>query len=336
MAAAGLIEGQTVRVRGARSIISRIVPSTVDPDIARVDLRVLGGETAGTAYSVFIPIDEVVPEAVPELDLARIGPFRNWQAFHDAFRFELAAPPDRLVASPEARVAIDPYQRVPAERLLALPRPRLLIADDVGLGKTIEAGLAYLELAARRRARRVLIVAPASICEQWREELLDKFGIEFEVFDRERIDYWRRSFEIGANPWQLRPRVIVSLDLAKLETTFPELSRSEWDLAVVDEAHHVTDDEGEQTLNRRFAEWLAHSAAGLLLLSATPHNGSDESFASLLRLLEPRIAPAGTGLVPSRFEPYVVRRLKGDVCAADGSPRFVPREAVRPIPVELD
>lgn len=333
---AGLVEGQTVRARGARSIISRIVPSTVDPELARIDLRVLAGETAGQTYSVFVPIDEVIPEAAPELDLGRISPFRNWQAFHDAFRFELAAPPNRLVAVPEARVAIDPYQRVPAERLLALPRPRLLIADDVGLGKTIEAGLAYLELAARRRARRVLIVAPASICEQWRDELHEKFGIDFEVFDRDRIDHWRRQFEIGANPWQLRPRVIVSLDLAKLETTFPELSRSEWDLAIVDEAHHVSEDDGDKTLNRRFAEWLARNASGLLLLSATPHNGSDESFASLLQLLEPRIAPSGTSLDRSRYEPYVVRRLKGDVRSVDGTPRFVPRDAVRAIPVDLD
>lgn len=239
--------------------------------------------------------------------LERITPYVRWARFHDAYRFELAPPPGALLALPQARIRIEAFQRVPAQCALALPRPRLLVADDVGLGKTVEAGLVYLELAARRRAGRVLVVAPASICRQWRTELLDKFGIEFDVFTRDRIEEVRRASDLGGNPFTLRPRVIVSLDLAKMDAPFAELRASTWDLAIVDEAHHVAlGEDAEPTRNRRFAEWLAKATRGLLLLSATPHDGSDATFASLLRLLEQRIVPPGAALQRAVINPYIV------------------------------
>jgi SNF2 family DNA or RNA helicase len=328
--------GQNVRVRGLRALVTSVSPSSVDPECARIDLRVLSGERQGDLFSVFSPIDHVEPEQVPPLKIDRLASFALWTRYHDAYRLELAAPPNALTANPQAQIAIDKYQMVPAKKLLALPRPRLLIADDVGLGKTIEAGIAYLELAQRRLAKRVLIVTPSSIREQWRKELLEKFGIEFDVFDREAVDAYRRQAEIGANPWLLRPRIIVSIDTAKMDGTFAELRRTSWDLAIIDEAHHVTEkDEDDVTRNRMFARWLASSARGLVLLTATPHDGNDETFASLLRLLEPRIAIQGALEQPVVGE-YVVRRLKRDIRNPDGSPKFVPREPVQGIPVALN
>lgn len=329
-------EGQTVRVRGTRSLVIHVAPSTTDPEIARLDLRVISGERPGATFSVISPIDTVVADDAPPLDLAKLTPFRVWERFHDAFRFELAPPPRALSARPQARITIEEYQRVPAARALLVPRPRILIADDVGLGKTIEAGLAYLELATRRRARRVLIVAPASICKQWRSELLEKFGIEFDIFNRDEIEAVRRSSEVGTNPFTLRQRVIISLDLAKMDATFGELRGTTWDLAIIDEAHHVAmSDESDVTQNRRFAEWLATASQGLFLLSATPHDGSDATFASLIRLLEPRLVPPGALLQRSAIDPYIVRRLKRDIRSVDGSPRFVPRQPVEAVPVTL-
>lgn len=330
-------EGQTVRVRGTRSIVVRVAASTVDPEVARLDVRVVTGERPGHTFSVVIPIERVEAEAPTPMSLERIAPFRLWERFHDAYRFELTAPPNSLTARPQARITIEEYQRIPAQRALALPRPRLLVADDVGLGKTIEAGLVYLELAARHRARRVLVVAPASICRQWHDELLQKFGIEFDVFTRDRIEEVRRGSDIGGNPFMLRPRVIISLDLAKMEATFAELRASTWDLAIVDEAHHVAlDEDADKTQNRRFAEWLQGATHGLLLLSATPHDGNDATFSSLLELLERRIVPPGAPLQRSAIEPFVVRRLKRDIYEADGrTPRFIPREVVVGLPVAL-
>lgn len=333
----GFREGQTVRVRGTRSVVVRVAGSTVDPDVARLDVRVLTGEWPGHTFSVIVPIERVEAEAAAPLSLERLTTYRLWERFHDAYRFELTPAPNALAAKPQARITIEEYQRVPAQRALALPRPRLLIADDVGLGKTIEAGLVYLELAARHRARRVLVVAPASICRQWRDELLEKFGIEFEVFTRDRIEEVRRTSDIGANPFTLRPRIIISLDLAKMEGTFAELRASTWDLAIVDEAHHVAlDEDADKTQNRRFAEWLQGATHGLLLLSATPHDGNDATFASLLELLERRIVPPGAPLQRTAIEPFVVRRLKRDIYKADGrTPRFVARESVVGLAVTL-
>lgn len=329
-------EGQTVRVRGTRSLVTHVAPSTTDPEIARLDLRVISGELPGATFSVISPIDTVITDDPPPLNLANLTPFRVWERFHDAFRFELAPPPRALSARPQARITIEEYQRVPAARALLVPRPRILIADDVGLGKTIEAGLAYLELATRRRARRVLIVAPASICKQWRSELLEKFGIEFDIFNRDEIEKVRRSSEVGTNPFTLRQRVIISLDLAKMDATFSELRGTTWDLAIIDEAHHVAmSDDSDVTQNRRFAEWLANASQGLFLLSATPHDGSDATFASLIRLLEPRLVPPGALLQRSAIDPFIVRRLKRDIRSADGTPRFVARLPVEAVPVTL-
>ena len=335
MSATRLSVGQNVRVRGLRALVTGISPSSVDADCARIDLRIVTGELQGDSLSVFSPIDRIDPEEVPPLQIKHLASLALWNRYHDAYRLELAAPPDTLTANPQAQIAIDEYQMVPARKLLSLPRPRLLIADDVGLGKTVEAGIAYLELARRRLAKRVLIVTPAAIREQWRKELLEKFGIEFDIFDRETVDSYRRQAEIGANPWLLRPRIIVSIDAAKMDGTFSELRRTSWDLAIIDEAHHVTEkDDDELTRNRVFARWLAANTRGLMLLSATPHDGNDETFASLLRLLEPRIAIQGALEQPVVGE-YVVRRLKRDIRNPDGSPKFVPREPVKALPVTL-
>lgn len=332
-----LISGQNVRLRGLRAVITGVTPSSVDPECAKIEVRVTVGERQGDTFSVFVPVDDIEPEELPPLKLDALASFPLWSRYHDAFRLELALPPDTLISNPQAQIEIDDYQMVPAKRLLSLPRPRLLIADDVGLGKTIEAGLAYLELAQRRLAKRVLIVAPASICKQWQDEFIQKFGIHFDIFDRETVDGYRRQAEIGANPWLLRPRIIVSIDTAKMDATFAELRRTAWDLAIIDEAHHVTErDEENITRNRVFARWLAQNARGLLLLSATPHDGNDESLASLLRLLEPRIAIRGAGLSQGIVRDYVVRRLKRDIRKSDGSPKFVPRAPVQAIPVILD
>ena len=117
-------EGQTVRVRGTRSIITRVIASTVDPTSARLDLRVVTGERPGSHFSVIIPIDRVESEEVEPISLDRLTSYGRWARFHDAYRFELAPPPGALFATPQARIAIEDYQRLPAQKALALPRPR--------------------------------------------------------------------------------------------------------------------------------------------------------------------------------------------------------------------
>ena len=180
-------------------------------------------------------------------------------------------------------------------RALELPRPRLLLADGVGLGKTIEAGLIVCELIARRRAHRVLVVSPAGpLLVQWEQELRQRFGLRFTpITDAASLQAQRRKLELGGNPFDAIALCLTSLDFAKQERVLEELERSSWDLAIIDEAHHCIgaggSTERDDTQRRRLAEVIARRSDGLLLLTATPHDGYDPHFASLIELLDPSL-----------------------------------------------
>ena len=178
-----------------------------------------------------------------------------------------------------------------------------------------------------------------SIIEQWQTELASKFGFQFKIFDSEGVAEARRSLEAGSNPWSAEPRVIASVDFIKRrEGAFRELSASRWDVIIIDEAHHLASGGNDDELTDRFrlARWLAAENTGaLLLLTATPHDGYDQNFASLLSLLEPSLIIRDR---PPRFDHYrrhMVRRLKRHVRMADGSPKFVERLPVQPLSVKL-
>jgi SNF2 family DNA or RNA helicase len=135
-------------------------------------------------------------------------------------------------------VTLEAYQLAPALRLLAKPRPSLLIADDVGLGKTIEAGLAMLELMARGRVRRVLIVVPPGLMDQWQTELCDKFGLELRIIgNASDLAAAQEKLPAGVSPWDALPRGITSTDYLKKKTVRHRALRKRWDMVIVDEAH---------------------------------------------------------------------------------------------------
>ena len=208
-----------------------LIGQTNGGPIKRLRLRGLDEPFRNEEICVLHPIEEVEPDDIPELDLAHPGRLARFQLLMDSSRLGLAPGDDRLVSSTRSRIEFEPYQQIPALRALELPRPRLLIADDVGLGKTIEAGLILRELNARRRAARILIVCPASIIEQWQMELASKFGFQFKIFDSDGVAEARRSLEVGTNPWSAEPRVIASVDFIKRrEGAFRELSASRWDV----------------------------------------------------------------------------------------------------------
>src|ERR1700756_4378008 len=235
---------------------------------------------------------------------------------------------------------VDEYQLDPVVRALSMPRVNLLIADDVGLGKTLEAGLVVQEMILRHRVRTVLIVCPSSLQMQWQEEMRDKFGLEFRIVDSESISRLRRKRGIHVNPWSHFPRLITSLDYIKRERplrTFretlpagdqPTYPRA-YDLLIVDEAHNVAPSgrgkyatDSMRTLAiRTLAPYFEHK----LFLSATPHNGYRESFAALLELLD---SQRFSRIVPDRMqlEAVMVRRMKSELKLRwDGSRRFAER-----------
>lgn len=204
------------------------------------------------------------------------------------------------------------WQFEPWNRIVdRLPFPRLLIADDVGLGKTTEAAIILAELTRRRRADRVLIVAPQHLCDKWQDELFDRFGLAFEIYNRATRE--RLSDRGVTNPWEVVERVIVSRDFAKRWENLKPLSNVQWDMVVIDECHHfVKDDSGTSTRLRDFAEKIAYRSPGLILLSATPFTGSMPEFQSLLSLLDPKFADEKI-VKWDPNSPYLVRRLKRHV-----------------------
>src|SRR5690606_37072484 len=150
---------------------------------------------------VLVPFERV--EAISkELDPEKAAGLAHWTLYHQAFLLEQALGPRALSAAQPGRLTIAPYQLVPVMRALRMSRVRLMLTDGVGLGKTIQAGLVMAELIARRRARRILIVTPAGpLMRQWGEEMRERFGLRFEVLDRDRLQAIRYQNELGANPF---------------------------------------------------------------------------------------------------------------------------------------
>ena len=227
-----------------------------------------------------------------------------------------------------------------------MTRPRLLLADGVGLGKTIEAGLIITELIARRCASRILIVTPAGpLLEQWQAEMAERFGLRLVVADRTELERIRKGTELGTNPFDHLPMALASMDYLKQDRILDWLERTPYDLVVLDEAHHYSesgaddDDRGDASQRRKLALVLARSADALILLSATPHDGHDRSFAALLELLD-RSLVDGRGQVRGQaYRDFVVRRLKRHVTVTDpssGQPVGFPERQVVPIPVIMD
>lgn len=226
-----------------------------------------------------------------------------------------------------AKVDLLPHQVVLVHRIANAQPRRFLIADEVGLGKTIEAALILRELASRGELRRALIVVPAGLLENWRTELNEVFNLDFEVFGTEGDVTDRKS-----NAFAKHNRLIVSVDTLKRRPRVKRLLEAPpWDLAVFDEAHHLSvhraGNKIKKTENFKLAESLREHCRDLLLLSATPHQGDHFRFWMLIHLLDPTLFLDEVDMVRSRhrLNAVVVRRTKADACAADGSPLFARR-----------
>jgi superfamily II DNA or RNA helicase len=331
--------GMSVRCRGQRCIVLDAHPVLGgDPPAYRLRVRATEGPLRNREWPVLHPLEPVEPDELPPLALERVGRDARFRLLHEAFLLTLAPPPSALVAAGRSRIRFELYQQISALRMLSLPRPRILNASDVGLGKTIETGIALRELIARRRGGRILIVCPSGIADQWRDEMDTKFGLDFKVFDREGVHEVKKSIELGANPWATEPRIIASFDyLKRREGAFREVQNVRFNAIVCDEVHHLADNtSGDDISDRhRLAQWIARASDALILLSATPHSGYDESFASLLNLIEPTLVTDPKQMAYKHYGRYLVRHLKRHVKKPDGSPLFVPADPSKSIPVTL-
>jgi len=256
-----------------------------------------------------------------------------------------------LVAPWHSSVQVEDYQVYPVLKAIAMPRVSLMLADGVGLGKTIEAGLIATELLSRRRIRRMLVLCPASLQEQWREELWDKFSLEFAVLDRERSLDVQRELGMDANPWATTHRIITSMDylrqadvrerflVAARGMTQVHVATAPWDLIIVDEAHNLTPDtHGDDSQRCQMLRDIMPFFEHRLFLTATPHNGHTTSFSGLLELLDPvrfQQKPELSEADRRHVSVTVVRRLKSVINQRSIVPRFAKRE-VSAVPVVFD
>jgi ERCC4-related helicase len=339
-------QGQIVRVRqkvwATTGVVSLKAPET--GKVHRISLECLSDDGLGRVIDV-IWEREVAPTVLEVSTLPTLrgldSPTR-FQAFLDAIRWSSSSLAEGNVLQAPFRggVEIEEYQLVPVTRAITMPRVSLLIADDVGLGKTIEAGLIAQELIHSHRATRILVLCPAHLKGKWVEEMRDKFGLEFRIIDRDSVLQMRREFGSTINPWASFPRLVTSIDYLKTEhprRQFEELldkgqrdkGLKPWDLLILDEAHNVAPagrkqyvrDSDRTTLLRAVAGHFEHK----VFLTATPHNGYRESFTGLLELLDDLRFSRGVELDQKQLAVVTIRRLKEDIRLPDGRPRFPPR-----------
>ncbi|HXF72198.1 MAG TPA: helicase-related protein, partial [Actinomycetota bacterium] len=286
---------------------------------------------------------DVRPGALPPPDPGSPGDPAEQDLLLRAYRLSLIHGSAPFLGLQRSRAIPEPYQLVPLLMALGRDRVRLLIGDDVGIGKTIEAGLILAELVARGVVDRALIVVPASLREQWQEALQHFFHIDAVIVAGYLRPALERRLLPGQSPWEAFPFVVVSIDYAKKHPG--EILAARWDAAIVDECHiaarpHQAAGRGEEMQRYEFLARLARRVDHLILLSATPHNGYTDSFASLVAALNPAAVSDGR-VVRDVARRHIVQRRRKDIEEWYGDRRLFPKrdpwEPVIPIsPAERD
>ena len=344
-------QGQIVKLRHKIWAVTAVNKTKTQPNqaIHRVALECLSDDALGDNVQV-IWEREITPSLVESTALPNITAHDEPELF-DAFIRSLQwgasslAVGDMLQAPFRGGVQMEEYQLAPVIRATNMPRVRLLLADDVGLGKTIEAGLVTQELIHSHRASRVLIVCPAHLKIKWVDEMAEKFGLEFKIIDRDSVLTMRKEYGPSINPWASFPRLVTSIDYLKTEhprRLFDEYTRRRleespnnrpWDLLILDEAHNAAPsgkkqyvrDSERTSLLRSISEQFEHK----MFLTATPHNGYRESFTGLLEILDNLRFSRGTDLDKAQLSAVTIRRLKQDISNPDGTLRF-PKRVILP------
>lgn len=335
--------GELVQVRSRSWLVEEVVPSSTPGQSPLVRLACADDDAQGQSLDVYwdYELDRRILEAEGWQDLAAKGfdPPRRFAAFLNTLRWNCvtATDPNLFQAPFRAGIKIDAYQMEPLRKALRLPRVNLFIADDTGLGKTIEAGLIARELLLRKKAKTIVVATPPSVLEQWKAELEERFGLVFEILDRSYLTRMRRERGFGVNPWRTHSRFLVSHNLV-IDPTYAD-PMCEWlgpllpgSLLILDEAHHAAPASGgrygiETKFTRAIRE-LSRRFEHRLFLSATPHNGHSNSFSTLLELLDPYRFTRGVKVRGKKaLEDVMVRRLKEDIRVVQGG--FPKREVVR-------
>jgi superfamily II DNA or RNA helicase len=283
LASSPVQHGDVVRIRDQRW---RVVSHVAYQADALLRVTGFGGDNEGIEAQFLLPCEHVEPlPSVHEPEVVRAARWRR------IARLELAdAVPrfDSLRTAARASINLIPFQLEPALAIVRGLASRILIADEVGLGKTIEAALVVAEVLARAAPGHALIVCPASLRDQWRHELETRFGLVAVTLDSSAVARAATSFMAGANPWTAAPVIVASIDYIKRPEVIRALESIVWDVVVLDEAHTLSGSSDRA----HAADALARRARAVVMLSATPHSGDDAAFRRLATIGRLRTDPA--------------------------------------------
>jgi len=301
----------------------------------------------GTREKLTLPVSDLSGIRAPEAKF-RAGEFSPASKFMLRLlkdQILAAAAQEGLQAAGNFKILPLPHQLLAVNFVLDQFKPRALIADEVGLGKTIEAALVYEELKARGIAKRALVIAPSGLCGQWRDELKMKFSEEFALYDRDTVKSLKKMHGEDTNVWKLSDRVITSLDFIKPKKlgdnlgertlrnrawhnrhVFEAAVEAGFDVVIIDEAHKLTKDfSGEETARYKVGKELSEAVPIFLLLSATPHQGDSAKFRNLLHLIDPYLFYKGCELKPENVLKVTVRNNKRAAVDFSGNRLFKQR-----------
>ncbi|OAA17443.1 RNA polymerase-associated protein RapA [Corynebacterium afermentans subsp. afermentans] len=327
--------GLMVKVRDELWLITSVTQS-VDGYLLKV--RGLSDYVRDTTASFYTAIDdvEVFDPAKMEVVPDRSPGYRTTRLWLETTLRQTPVPLYQEQLSVADQMLMDPldYQLTAVRKALSDDnlRPRVLIADAVGLGKTLEIGMILSELIRRGRGERILVVTPKHIMEQFQQELWSRFAIPLVRLDSTGIQRVRQMLPASRNPFTYFPRVIVSMDTLKSPKYRAQLEKVRWDAVVIDEIHNATN---VGTQNNELARTLAPTTEALLLASATPHNGDPESFKEILRLLDPTAVLPNGEIDKDAVSRLLIRRHRhSDEVASVVGEQWAERKEPKNIPVE--
>jgi superfamily II DNA or RNA helicase len=364
--------GQAVRVRSRLATVRAVEPYDsrgVQGRLHLVDVEYLDDfrypEAEQLLWEVEATASVLGRTSLPSVDANRPDHPQALQAFVNSHRWtRLNRLPEKegledepLLGVWNSAIQVHPYQLEPVIRALSMPRVSLLLADGVGLGKTIQSGLVLEELLLRRRIRRILVLCPAMLQRQWKYELRRKFNLDFEVIDSDSTFQLRRRMGIDTNPWRAFPRIITSMDYLRMPDVLQQflqasgagpdaeanghrtMPHAPWDLLIVDECHHFAPQAGNRASQRtRMLREVRFLFEHRLFASATPHNGKTVCFTGLLELLDPirfQMTVEMDEKDKSHLNEVRIRRLKDDINKTSLRPPFAEQLPPVELPISI-